>query len=893
MGVGKSRLLAAARSSAAVAGIRTLSARASELEREFPFGVVRQLFEAAVADPAERERLLSGAAAPAAAVFGADTATAPGVDASFASLHGLFWLAVNLSTDGPLVLAIDDLHWSDTPSLRFVAYLAQRLDGLPILLAATLRTGEGAADATLLAEIARDPAAVSIRPRPLTEAAVAALVRERLGDDASDAFCTACHRATVGNPLLTRQLLTALEADGIEPVAANAELVRRIGPTAVSRSVLLRIARLGDEPRSVARAVAVLGESAELPTIGALAELDEESVATAASKLARSEVLRAEPPPGFVHPLVRDAVYHDLSLGERELQHERAARLLAETGAPAERVASHVLAMPRRGDPWASELLVEASRGAMAKGAGESAAAYLARALAEPPPSEQRPKVLFELGMAERLTSAASAARHLEAAYTSTVDPVERGHVAYALGSVRLFSGAPGGAAEVTREAAAALPHGNDDLEQRLLAVELSAPFFAGGRAELRRLDRFRDVHGPMTIGMRMLLSITALNWAHTGSTADECSDLALRALGNGELIASDAGLTAIPAIFALAMADRDEAVVAWEQATAEAHRNGSLISMALIGLWHGMTAYFRGEFDEAEDLLTTGLGRVERWGLGPSVHTFGRAVLAAVLLARGRREEAWLHIDAVEDTGEDSDALGFWLWSKTDLLLNDRRWDDVIATADEFARRYPDTLELGATITESMRAMALAQLGRREEALEILHEQLAASQHWGAPTRLGPSYRILAGVETERALEYLHESLAVLEPSPNRLQHAKTLFALAQHLRGTGSADEAVDHLRLALEMAEASGADRLLGDIAAELRELGVEIAPGRPTGATALTPTERRVAGLAASGATELEIAQETFMTPSAVETHLAGAKRKLGVGARAELAAALAS
>ena len=101
----------------------------------------------------------------------------------------------------------------------------------------------------------------------------------------------------------------------------------------------------------VARAVSVLGESAELPAVAALAGLDEPAVAAATGELARTEILRPDPPLGFVHPLVRDAVYHELPPGERALLHERAARLLRDAGAPAEQVAAQLLrgAAARRG----------------------------------------------------------------------------------------------------------------------------------------------------------------------------------------------------------------------------------------------------------------------------------------------------------------------------------------------------------------------------------------------------------------------------------------------------------------------------------------------------------------------------------------------------------------
>ena len=116
--------------------MRVLAARSSELEREFGFGVVRQLFEAAVAEAPDVA--LAGAAASAAPLFATDPGGAPGdgeAAASFAALHGLYWLTLNLAAERPLLLAVDDLHWCDRPSLRFLAYLARRLEGTRVILA--------------------------------------------------------------------------------------------------------------------------------------------------------------------------------------------------------------------------------------------------------------------------------------------------------------------------------------------------------------------------------------------------------------------------------------------------------------------------------------------------------------------------------------------------------------------------------------------------------------------------------------------------------------------------------------------------------------------------------------------------------------------------------------
>jgi predicted ATPase len=134
-GIGKSRLLAVAGQRAQEREMAALHARGGELEREFAYGIVRQLFEPAVtrAPADDRKELLSGPAGLTALLFASDTPVAAtpaaGEDAGFAMLHGLYWLAVNMAERQPLALVIDDLHWVDGPSLRWLTYLMRRIDG--------------------------------------------------------------------------------------------------------------------------------------------------------------------------------------------------------------------------------------------------------------------------------------------------------------------------------------------------------------------------------------------------------------------------------------------------------------------------------------------------------------------------------------------------------------------------------------------------------------------------------------------------------------------------------------------------------------------------------------------------------------------------------------------
>lgn len=172
-GLGKTSLLRAVYETAAEAGFVCLRARATELERDFAYGCVRQLLEplvARVSDP-ERNRLFEGAAALSKPLFAPTDLSQrpPSADSAFSMLHGLYWLLNNITDEGPLVLAVDDIHWSDAESLRFFNYLAPRLDGLSLAVLATTRSGENVtAD---LARLAVDPESTVLRPRPLSTGA--------------------------------------------------------------------------------------------------------------------------------------------------------------------------------------------------------------------------------------------------------------------------------------------------------------------------------------------------------------------------------------------------------------------------------------------------------------------------------------------------------------------------------------------------------------------------------------------------------------------------------------------------------------------------------------------------------------------------------------------------
>jgi DNA-binding CsgD family transcriptional regulator len=898
-GIGKSRLLAALREQGPDGGLRVLGARGSELELEFPFGVVRQLFEPALADPGVRERWLAGAAAPAAAVFsppiedgGADR------DASFATLHGLFWLTAQAAADGPLLLAVDDLHWADGPSLRFVGYLARRLEGLPVLLVTGLRTGEPGADPALLADIVQQPTALIVRPAPLSDGAAGELVAARLGQEPDPAFRTACHEATGGNPLLLEQLLRSLGDDAVPPDAANAGLVHDIGPSAIGRTVLLRLARLPAEAVPVAQAVAVLGESAELPAVAALSEVDEDATAAAIGALARAEILRPERPLDFVHPLVREAVYRDMTVGRREVLHAAAARMLDGAGAPPERMAAHLMLVSPRRDQRTVATLRAAAAAATARGAPESATALLRRAVAEPPADEIRPQVLLELGLVESNVDVVAGAARLREAHDALADPLDRLGASAPLAWALIFTGEPDEAARLAREAADEAPPELDDLRRWLTAIELACIVFGAQvpdaleRLAAERHEPVRD--GP---GAHALQCLVSYDWCLRGGSAREAGDLAVAALDDGALLAEPDGfMLGVGAMLTLEMGERPEAAAAWDAALAAAHRNGSLFAISAILMWRGLGLLRRGDVREAGRHLEESHAMMERWNIASQSYVLG--FLTEQRIAAGSLAEARAFLPPVAGWGKLSDGVLIALRAHAELLLAEGRPADALTAAERLAevlegRGTRETMNPAWFAWRSLTARALDGLGRAEEALALLEDELERARVWGAPGPIGRALRLMGEIARDDGLGRLEEAVRVLEGSTARLEHALALTALGSALRRARRPTDAREPLRRALELAEACGAEGLVEHARSELYATGARPRATALSGAGALTPSERRVAAMAAEGLSNRDIAESLYVTPKTVELHLSSAYRKLGVRSRRDLPGALAT
>ena len=878
-------------------GFKVFGARGSELETDFPFGVVRQLFEVEVLDEVRRAVALADAAAPAEAVFDVPSASPErpdGEDVSFSALHGLYWMVHNLSADEPMLLVVDDLHWCDRPSLRFLAYLTHRLDGTVIGLLTGLRSTDPGTDPGLVADIAGDPSAVAIRPGPLSADAVGQVVESRLEQIADEQFRGACRRVTGGNPLLLRQLLSALALEGSSPGAIDAEAIAAVGPRAVSRTVLLRLSRLPPKATEVARAVAILGEGTDVRSIAALSGHEPSGVARVTGALARAEILRSGEPLGFVHPLVRDAIYEDVPPGERQLQHARAAKLMAASGASTDQVAAQLLVAPPSGEEWVVTKLLEAARAANAKGAPDSASTYLKRLLEEPLDGPTRADAVFELGMAEVHSQGGAAADHLQEAFETLTDPERRAHAAYALARTKMFMGSPGEAVSLARRAATEVPPEFDDARRMIESIELASALWDAEVPDLaQRLEGYRSAQLQPGAGAKMLAAVSAFDWALRDGRCDECAELALAALDGDELMDADNGLLWVAANLVLVLGDRPESVAKWERALARAHRNGSLFGILTVHLWLGFTLLQRGDLPEAETALLASLEEMELWWQQSDAFVFHYPVgfYARVLLEQGRAEQARTVLTSVPPPVDSAEGSNLWRRAEIELLLFERRSVEALEAAERLRSRARWVENPAEIPWRSLQAQALDQLGRGDEALSLLDEELSLARRWGAPATIGRVLRIRGVVQREHGFDDLRESVATLEDSLSRLELAKALAALGSALRRDRKPSDSREPLARAYELAELCGAAGLAAEVRTELHASGARPRSSALKGPASLTASERRVADLAVEGRTNKQIAQALYVTPKTVEVHLSNAYRKLEISSRAELQSVL--
>jgi len=896
-GAGKTVLAREARAAAERARMMPLEARGSELEQSFAFGVVRQLLEPVISKDPGQTDLFAGAAGPAARLFEPGERLPLDAAAGFEALHSLYWLVVNIADRAPVLVLVDDCQWADRESLLFLAYLAQRIEGLPVAMLLTGRPPDAGGDeaGSLWVQLASRPTTAALYPRPLSESAAVTLTRERLGAGAAEEFCRACHTATGGNPLFLRELLRALAAAEVAPSAAAANAIQNVGPAVVSRFVLHRLAALGPAATELARAVAVLGDDSEPLLAGRMSGLSQGHAREAADDLVRADIFIPAERLGFVHPIVRAALYEDLAPGERQARHAAAAEALAREGASAERVTAHLLLAPPTGDQQRVGTLRSAAAAAAHRGAPRAAATYLRRALAESPAEQDRGEILADLGRYEVATMQFEAAeKHLRAALASGATLATRADAASWLGRCAIVSGghSAGAAADALSSLAGELwpadPERSLELGSELLIVAGSVPELRPGVAA--RLRGFRDLARGRPGFEAVARIVSAQEQLLHGEPAAAATDGVWAALA--DLPSSTHTTVGFSALFTLVVGERhDLAALVMDAAMERARREGHATRQGIIHAMRAVSALAQGSLDDAQVETETGLLLVE------DQHFIAQLLVAVALTVHIERGE----LDAAAGLARSGEAIGIaeertyvteFITARGRLRIAQGQLEEGVADLLWCSQRLAERAAVWPSTWRAYAAPVLAALGDKQRAVQLAHEQLAAARRVGAPGALGMSLRTAAlAIGGDEGLALLREAVAVLERSPARLELAHALADLGAELSRSGRRTEGRNAQRQAISLAGQCGAVAL-----AESAMAGLHAGPGRRarialTGPSALTAAERRVCRQVAEGQTNREVAQALFVTEKTVERHLSSAYQKLGIRSRFQLVSAI--
>jgi tetratricopeptide (TPR) repeat protein len=748
---------------------------------------------------------------------------------------------------------------------------------VPVLLVMTVRTDEPQPPDGLLAELLLEPFATVLRPQALSPEAAAAVVRTRL-DDADDAFVRTCHRTTSGNPLLLRQLVRALESEGVPPDVVHADTVRAVGSRAVSSLVMLRLRRMPPAAVEVARAVALIGQDADLPAIAALTQLPEDRAAEALDLLSRGEILADTPPLRFVHPLVQDAVYQDVSAGERALRHERAARILQDRAAPAERVAGHLLLAPTRGDPGTVRTLRVAALAAAGRGASDSAVTFLRRALDEPPDARERIDVLVDLGRFESMVDGSAAVAHLTEAHGNLTDPAERAELALVIARTLAFVGRRGAATGFAAAAADAVPAEYQDARQGLQALVRVT-----GYMHALPPDSYRPGPDPAIVGdgdgARMLAAVRAFEITLQGVDRAGAVELARFALSDDRLLDADHMLVWILAVNVLLLADADVEQL-WRHARRHARVAGSLFAMLAVNTWQGYAQWRRGRLDEAAQSFADATEQMPAWGGLEVAGSYVAAFSAGVHLDRGDIDAAARVVRDGRTLPRIGDGARIMRLSTARLYLAQGRPEAALAALAADVGHF-DIANAAWDHWRDPAARALAALGRIDEALATADEHLELLRRWGAPSALGAGLLLAGELRGAAGIPLLREAVEVLAPADAALVLARARLALGR--RPEVDRDEAVRLLRAAVDAARDRGSPVLREQALAALADRGETAGSlaaeqdGRP-----MTAREQQVLDLTASGLDLHQVAQRLFLTPTAVHAVLMSASAKARAG-----------
>ncbi|WFB09525.1 LuxR C-terminal-related transcriptional regulator [Streptomyces sp. LX-29] len=922
---GKTELLNKVSDIAVARGVRLLSAVACASEQEFPYAVLEQLLRGV--PPRLLGPDLDGAALGE-----------PG-QAPLGVLQGFHRALTELAASGPLLIAIDDVQFTDPQSLQCLAYAVRRCRGVALTTLVTHRPRSGPTASTALYELLQQRPVCQVRLGPLSLAGVGRLLTEELGVAEARRHAAAFHAATGGNPLLLRGLLEdhlSRRAHGRGPYENHVSHASHVNSADDVNDAddaggpligeLFRQATLsclhrwgGAEELRIAHGVALLGDATSPQLLSRLVGVEERVVRQSVATLGELGILQGT---GFRHPQVRSVLLDDLPCAELGRLHRRAAQLLHEEDADptevAQQLLSHEAAAPD--EEWVPQVLREAARLALAEDRTEFAVRCLQ--LAKRCCTDEQESLIIQATLADalwrvkpltqvrRLQSLAAPARE------GLLPPRHTLRVAVGLMRIGSLDDAAAAIGQVS-ETLGDTPGSELDAELRVIGLALSCTY--PGTPELRR---FQEVWGtaeseghPLDLGLDVpgrgpalsaaeapgIAALTALRGVlkdGADASAVQAAERVLESTRLGERTAY--ALRA--ALRTLIYADRLTAAATWcDRVLAEAARCSTQAWLAGFSAIRGQIALRGGRLNDAvryaegalEQLPARGWGVVVGMPLAVLIHArtaMGQHDAAGELLARPVPEALFqtrFGLHYLHARGMHQLATGRHHAALTDLRACGEKMTG-------WGLDSPSVVPWRLGMAETWLA-----LGNREKAARLAQEQLDLA-HPSLPRTRGSALRVLAAtrpVTEQPAL--LKEALDLLQSGDSWYGMARTMAQLAEAYKQLGESDKSRLMTRRAWRLADGCGAEELSRSLqrtpgrTATADGASAAAGPaGEPVaGFSSLSDAERRVAALAASGYTNREIAAKLFITISTVEQHLTRVYRKINITHRQDLPASL--
>jgi DNA-binding CsgD family transcriptional regulator/tetratricopeptide (TPR) repeat protein len=916
-GIGKTRLLSELQARAEARGCVVLTGTAAEFERDVPFSVFVDALDAFVASHAlgeesgwdpelarELERVLPSLAGTEGDA-GAIAEERYRVHRAVRQLLGL------IAQEQPLVLVLDDLHWSDGASVEMVAALMRRQPTAPVVVALGFRPGQAA---PLLSAAVTRPGVTRFVLGQLSEAEAAELLADTDAKLVGEIYSHAG-----GNPFYLEQLGRAGDERGLLGAThEQAGLLDTGVPMAVAASITAELDTLSADSRTFLDAAAVAGEPFEPELAAAIAEMPMRDALAALDELLAVDLVRTTTVPrrfSFRHPLVRRGVYESTPGGWRLAAHAKAAHALAAQGAAPAEQAHHVEQYAGPGDERAIEILLEAGRGASARAPGV-AARWLQAALRLLPSGDAERQVQVRVALA----SAQRSLGELEACRSTLLGTIELLPDEAAMRRVELTALCADVEHWLGRheEAHARLSRAWEQLPDRTapeaaaLQVELAMDgLYENDFAQISAMGQ-AALDGARGLGDRGLIAAAAAALALGEAAAvkvdaaREHRDEALEQIRRME----DAELAdRLEAIYCLGWAQNylehyDDSIALAERGARIARATGNGRLLLPLMLLRGYPFEMQGRLAEANETCETAV-EIARTSANPHFLFWALFELAWARYFAG-------DLEGTLAAGEESVEVGGRLTGGTmPSAGGGAGWALAVAKFElgdvEGARRLMD--EVGGDEMKywipverffNWENVALTELalGNVEAADSVATraEQTAADIDLRLPTALAARTRAavqLASGDADAACRAAEQSISAGVAIGARLQVACGRSLLGRALGAAGRRERAIEELREAEHELAACGSVRMRDEVRRELRKLGARMEPrGKggtgDSGIASLTAREREITELITDRLTNKEIAEQLFLSQKTVESHIRHVFQKLGVSSRVEVA-----